>query len=113
MATNRGQLKARLQDEGRWEAFKARREKLKAEGMTPAQANWQAETEFASPRAGCSGVDCVPAAMFRDAPASTLDCAKWVARHLAVSDVKPRDAPTSEAWGLLRWAKGSGQAQPV
>lgn len=51
MRESKAELTDRLRREGRWEAFKKRREELKAEGVPAKEAWWQAASEF-SPQAG-------------------------------------------------------------
>jgi hypothetical protein len=48
MRETRQQLKARLQSEGKWEAFKTLREKLRCEGRTPRQSREEALAQIDS-----------------------------------------------------------------
>jgi hypothetical protein len=38
---------------------------------------------------------------------ATVKVVEWVASNMQVEDVSPRDAPSSEAWGMLVWARRS------
>ena len=46
-------------------------------------------------------------AVFGAKKVSTIKVVEWVASNLQVEDVEPRDAPSSEAWGMLVWARRS------
>lgn len=48
-------------------------------------------------------------AEFASGNASTPECVSWVAKHMMVKDVSPKDAPSSEAWSMLCWAKRNNQ----
>jgi hypothetical protein len=43
--------------------------------------------------------------VFKAGNASTPVCVSWVAKNLLIEDAKPEDAPGSEAWGMLMWAR--------
>ena len=38
---------------------------------------------------------------------ATVKVVEWVASNMQVEDVSPSDAPSSEAWGMLVWARRS------
>ena len=42
---------------------------------------------------------------------STPKTVEWVAANIRVGDVQAEDAPSSEAWSMLCWVKGSPQAE--
>lgn len=46
-------------------------------------------------------------AVFGGRKVSTIKVVEWVASNLQVEDVSPSDAPSSEAWGMLVWARRS------
>ena len=45
--------------------------------------------------------------LFAGKRVATAKVVEWVASMIQVSDVKPKDAPSSEAWGMLVWARRS------
>ena len=53
----------------------------------------------------------IPASVFKGKTCSEADCIRWSVDHLVVKDVKPSQAPSSGAWGLLTWARKSPVAQ--
>ena len=102
---SRGHMENRLQREGRWEAFEARRRELKADGMTGSEAYQQAVTEFAEPLSRTDGApELVPKGTFKGKRAPGRKAVEWVAEHVGIADVEPQDAPSGEAWSLLAWA---------
>jgi hypothetical protein len=46
-------------------------------------------------------------AVFGGKRVPTVKVVEWVASNMQVSDVGPGDAPSSEAWGMLLWARRS------
>ena len=46
-------------------------------------------------------------AVFGGKKVATVKVVEWVASNMQVEDVSPRDAPSSEAWGMLVWARRS------
>ncbi len=53
----------------------------------------------------------IPASVFRGKSCSEADAIRWAVDHLVIADVKPRQAPSSGAWGLLVWSRRSPVAQ--
>lgn len=49
------------------------------------------------------------AAEFASGNASTPECVSWVAKNMMIRNVSPTDAPSSEAWSMLCWAKRNNQ----
>lgn len=50
---------------------------------------------------------------FKKKTATPIENLQWVASHLCVSDVKPRDAPSSTAWSMLMWARSSPTTENI
>ena len=111
------ELTNRLQREGRWSEASAFKDehiaKLRAEGMTrkeAQQAAWEAMEGKFPPLEDIEQTSAeelaVDVSQFasNDSPEFFED-AQWVYQHLLVSSLNPEDAPSSGAWGLLRWAK--------
>jgi hypothetical protein len=46
-------------------------------------------------------------ALFAGKKVATVKVVEWVASNMQVIDVSPGDAPSSEAWGMLVWARRS------
>jgi hypothetical protein len=46
-------------------------------------------------------------AVFAGKKVATVKVVEWVASNMQVEDVLPSDAPSSEAWGMLVWARRS------
>lgn len=106
MGESRGQMEARLRREGRWDAFRARRKELKAGGMTGSEADAQAIEEFSQPLPRTDGdADRVPAEVFQGKSMPTQEIIGWVVDNIAISNVKPEDAPSPGAWAMLRWVQ--------
>lgn len=118
MIESKIELTRRLQREGRWhEASRFKDEtitRLRAEGMKRNEAQnaaWEA-MERLFPRAEdltAAELDETPWEQFEKVPGSTpesyIQDSTWVYERLAVSGVKPSDAPTPGAWSLLQWAR--------
>ena len=109
----RDRFLARLDGEGRRDAFDARLAELKAGAKTKQekqQAFWQAVSEFApSPPEddGQTGDDLVDPALFVGKWVHPLEAIGWVANNLAFGGLTPTDAPSADAWDLLCWARSS------
>ena len=109
MSESRGRMEARLKREGRWDSFEARRRALKAEGLSGSSAYQKSVAEFA-PIPHDSSHDernRVPAQMFAGKTAATQETVAWVAQNIALTDVKPENAPSSESWAMLQWVRGA------
>lgn len=115
---SRRALKERLIREGRWDAFVARREALKYEGLEPKaaweQTRYDFEQVFEQTRTDVDkSADSADGG--GDVPAVSLDCkvrnaagasprkvVEWVFDNLLVDGLKPDDAPSPGAWALLQ-----------
>jgi hypothetical protein len=130
-------LKVRLISEGRWEAFKTRREELKAQGIEPAKAWEITKNEFqpikhedqskletvsnpvvAAYTAGGNGNGggLVPgkadsAVLPKTKRTSITKDFEWVYWHIGNADIKPEDAPSSSAWWMLQKVRGNPTVQ--
>jgi len=51
--------------------------------------------------------------VFKKRGATPIENLQWVASHLCVKDVKPGDAPSSTAWGMLMWARTSPTTENI
>lgn len=122
MVETRSQLKARLQDRGLWNDFVALRSQLTADGMTPAQAKAEAlhrvEIQVAPPRPAKGAGDNLPPQKMdvTAAPEELPDftrrvpndrAVQWVAQNLCNTKLRPDEAPSGLAWGLLAWVRRS------
>jgi hypothetical protein len=121
MNETRQQLKARLQQEGKWQDFLALREQLKASGLPPDQAREEAlrqvesrppkPPELANPGDPPTvGAPVQSPAVEELGPDFSLnvpnyEAAQWVASQIANTQVRAQDAPSGLAWGLLQWVR--------
>jgi hypothetical protein len=120
----RQQLKERHQQEGKWENFLAIRERLKADGLPPDQAREQALAQVDSlpPRPPAAPTTAGPSdTPSAEEPGQTLaepwpdfnkqvptwESAAWVAENLGNPNVRPQNAPSGLAFGLLQWCRSS------
>jgi len=145
------QIRKWAEECGLWKQFVDVRERLKKDGMPPADAWVEAARELdpevwghvgerAAPapdlppvrsdqvegvqgeEVDASGVqDAVPSsaakvvesgssatkAVFAGKKVATVKVVEWVASNMQVADVSPADSPSSEAWGMLVWARRS------
>ena len=143
------QIRKWAEESGLWKQFVDVRERLKKDGMPPADAWLEAARELDSemwgnvggqsstrldlphgrsaPLAGEPDQDqegvqgeSVPVvskpaqageaatkAVFAGKKVATVKVVEWVASNMQVEDVLPSDAPSSEAWGMLVWARRS------
>ena len=104
-------FRQRLRQEGRFKEFSARRKDLQAEGLSPSES-WEraaAEFGFGEPRTvaegGFSSPQKVTSEMFQGQTASVQSDFEWVYENQAVEDVRPENAPSSGAWGLLQFSR--------
>ena len=114
MRESKAELTDRLRREGRWEAFKKRREELRANGTPAKQAWYQAAAEFPPPVAqpAATAVPAVDLRALKGKPAvSIVQAAAWAFEQLDCDWVKPADAPSPGAWGRLEWARSSMMAR--
>lgn len=111
---SKAELTDRLRREGHWDAFKDRREQLKAEGVPASDAWVKAAMEF-PPTTESVPVPIRPRATRRQLrslkrkPAiGMLKAAQWTAENLDCDWLRPADAPGLEAWSLREWARTNG-----
>lgn len=118
MGESKGELTDRLRREGRFEAFKKRREDLKA-GGTPAHEAWRLAAAEFPPE---SGNPTPPApsrsltkteirALKRKPGIKIAQAIRWVFDHLEGDWLQPRDAPSVGAWSLREWARSNPVAR--
>jgi hypothetical protein len=110
---SKAELTDRLRREGRFEAFKKRREELKASGVPAPEAWYLAATEFpppvTQPAAKASAADL---RALKGKPAvSVVQAAAWAFEHLDADWVTPADAPSAGAWSMREWAKSNMAAR--
>ncbi len=119
MAESRKELRQRLQLAGVWNQFVTLRAQLAADGMTPAQAKAEAlarvEARTIAPPKSDAPDNASIEAPHEPANEQALpdftqrvpnyEAAQWVAENLANSKVRPEDAPSGLAWGLLAWVR--------
>jgi hypothetical protein len=137
MAESRAALKQRLLHEGRWEAFKTRREELKAQGKTPQEA-WEITISEYGPiqsgdQAGMAAASnngssadhtggsvgdsgCVPEsgiskALPKKKRGSITKDFEWVYWNIGDPAVTPGDAPSLSAWWMLEKVRSNPTAQ--
>lgn len=138
------QIRKWAEESGLWKQFVDVRERLKKDGMPPADAWVEAAKELDSEMWGHVGGRASPAvdlphvrsdqeqvdgvrvdgveevscervvsgsgatkAVFAGKKVATVKVVEWVASNMQVEDVSPADAPSSEAWGMLVWARRS------
>lgn len=122
--------------EGRWDAFQESKlrwlEKLRELGVDKLRGDWKKEAwgwacvehpplellsylyesgfDLSSIREGvlCSDFSLRLEDLSRFEDVTGQEVAKWVFNMIDVQDISPLDAPSSGAWGLLRWARESG-----
>jgi hypothetical protein len=130
------QIRKWAEESGLWEQFVYVRERLKRDGVPAADAWLAAAQELDGEKWGvvCPSVseDDLPhgrskevsvsedvevvervvgssptKALFAGKKVATVKVVEWVASNMQVIDVSPSDAPSSEAWGMLVWARRS------
>jgi len=113
---SKAELTDRLRRDGRFEAFKKRREELKANGTPAKQAWYQAATEFPppapvapvergnAPKADLRPLQCKPAI-------PVVQAAAWASEHLDDDWITPADAPSAGAWSMREWARSNMSAR--
>ena len=114
MRESKAELTDRLRREGRFEAFKKRREELKAGGMAASDAWDVAAGEFLPPVAQSATGEArtVDLRALKGKPAvSVVQAAAWASEQLDCDWIKPADAPSPGAWGMLEWARSSMTAR--
>ena len=114
MRESKAEVTDRLRREGRWDAFKKRREEVKAGGMAASDAWDVAAAEFA-PSDGKPPGEAAPKvdlqALKGKPPVSIVQAAAWAFEQLDCDWTTPADAPSPGAWGMLEWARSSMAAR--
>ena len=118
MRESKAELTDRLRREGRFEAFKKRREELKANG-TPAKQAWFEAAAELPPLAGSIPPQAQShtltktdfRAVKRKPRVKIGQAIRWAFDHLEGDWVRPRDAPSIGAWSLREWARSSAAAR--
>jgi hypothetical protein len=106
-------LRTELVKAGMWTRFCAVRNQHEAEGMKPDEAYAQAASSLLGrdvkkkEEAELDGA--VDSTVFASGNASTPECVSWVAKNIMLKDAKASDAPSSEAWSMLCWARRNNQ----
>lgn len=108
---------------GRWQEFIDVREELKGGGLTPSEAWRAADAHLRANPVGSAELPSAPGEASKpSAPSPELagkadaisfdresvgaaETVRWVASYLMVGDAAPEEAPSSEAWGMLQWAR--------
>lgn len=91
------------------QGFSDRRKELLAAGASKKSSWDQAAAEFGF-RAGSSAATLVaelpeaPPGIFAGKTSSVEEDTQWVYHNLGDEDVRPEQAPSAGAWGLLKWA---------
>ncbi len=113
MRESKAELTDRLRREGRWDAFKQRREELKAGGTPAKQAWYEAAAEFPPPVQSATGeARTVDLEALKGKPAvSVVQVATWAFEQLDCDWILPADAPSPGAWSLREWARSSMAAR--
>lgn len=111
---NKRELRRELVEKGVWTRFCAVRNQYESEGQKPEEAYAHAASQLLGREIGgkadekpLDGV--VESGVFQTASASTPECVAWVAKHMMLKDVLPEQAPSSEAWSMLCWARRNNQ----
>lgn len=126
----KARIKSWAESCGRWEEFVKLREELKESGVKANDA-WLRAAQSMDPAEWGVGVDLPRGrseekdqvveeeevgevvgaggtkAVFGGKRVPTVKVVEWVASNMQVEDVGPGDAPSSEAWGMLLWARRS------
>lgn len=115
-------VKERLEKQGTWQPFHAERKRLILDGMEPALAHEVALKKYDQPQvadraskpfvAGYKTAEKieerrVPRSVFEGKECTYREEVEWVAKNIEIRGVKPEDAPSSSAWGLLKFARSS------
>ena len=128
---SKADMRNQVMEMGKWSEFVRVRERNKEEGMVPEKAWVEAYNEVCGGSSAPADrivsevkkVDSVSRQTRQDTTAdaskvvfanktcSTPRTVEWVAANIRVSDASPDEAPSSEAWSMLCWVKGSPQAE--
>lgn len=106
-------IRTELVKAGSWTKFCAKRNLYESEGLKADEAYIKAASELLGREIGkksepdLEGI--VEGVVFEETGASTPECVAWVAKHMMVKDAKPEQAPSSEAWSMLCWARRNNQ----
>lgn len=112
---NKRELRRELVEKGVWTRFCAKRNQYESEGIKPDEAYAKAASELLGrpigekSESGAPLEGVVESSVFQTGSASTPECVAWVAKHMMLKDVRPEQAPSSEAWSMLCWARRNNQ----
>jgi|TARA_R110000787_G_scaffold27884_3_gene76635 hypothetical protein len=106
-------LRTEIVKAGKWTRFCAVRNAYEAEGMKPDESYAKAAGEIlgrdVNKKDEVELDGAVDSTVFASGNASTPECVSWVAKNIMLKDAKPSDAPSSEAWSMLCWARRNNQ----
>ena len=113
MAGINPEIKEKLLAAGLWRKFCEYRDQMKSSGSTPSAARKLALDKYLpflpadSDPAGDGGVEIrdsgVDPALYEGrSEASIIEIIQWVARNLENNNPQPAEAPSAEAWGMLK-----------
>ena len=111
---NKSAIRSELVQARKWTKFCALKSKLQTGGLGHKEAYAQAASELLghdvlSEEKAESKLDGLVEGARVGGHASTPECVAWVARHMLIKDVAPEQAPSSEAWSMLCWARRNNQ----
>jgi len=112
---NKSAIRQELVRAGHWTRFCAMRNRLESEGVKPNDAYAQAASQLLGKNVDEKEKDLpslegeVDADVFTETGAGTPECVGWVAKKMMVKGVRPEQAPSSEAWSMLCWARRNNQ----
>lgn len=112
------QIRERLQSLGVWERYLARRDELKAEGASPADARERAFREVTAIETAIVPADAATLktarrprpyhpAILKGKRAVVKTDIEFVYEHMDDDGLQPNDAPSSGAWSLWSWARST------
>jgi hypothetical protein len=117
MRGSKAELTDRLRREGRWDAFKQRREQLKAEGAAAGEAWTEAAAKF-PPASASNAVEPKQAltreeleALRRKPRVSFAESVEGVCDYMDAQWVQPSEGPDLRTWNLRAWARSSPAAR--
>lgn len=73
----------------------------------PTQSPSDSTPTLASSLPATKSIGRVPGKEFEGKTCGRAQVVDWVAKHLAIGDVSPEDAPSAEAWAMLTWVQRS------
>jgi hypothetical protein len=109
-------LKEWLDEVGGWDAWTTERDVHVRAGLDAEAAHWKAAKDVGYPggvprtTAPPAASEAVPDVSESFGGGGIRGDFDWVYRHVSVETVGPRDAPSSGAWGLLKFARSDPRA---